>query len=131
MGTYTIEAYKQYVEVIKIDPNNVDAVRELSNMGGAPTIIAAAGGGSTSLPKLNGPKGRGTGGGRSSGNSLHHSSSSGYLIPPRVPKILTEGRRKEKVKKNRASNLFNGSCSLKDPLLVLLKGARKNPYVKK
>jgi tetratricopeptide (TPR) repeat protein len=127
------EAYKQYVEVIKIDPNNVDAVRELSNMGGAPTIVAvaAAGGGSTSLPRLNGSKGRGTGGRHSSSNSLHHSSSSGYLIPPRVPKILTEGRRKEKIKKNRASNLFNGSCSLKDPLLVLLKGARNNPYVKK
>ena len=126
------DAYKQYVEVLAIDGGNVEAVRELSRMGGLPGAVAAAAAAAaakgrattttTSLPTLP----------RSSGRShaLKHSSSSGYLIPPQVPKILVEGRKKQKKRIQRTNNLFNGECSLKDPLLVLLKGARKNPYAK-
>jgi tetratricopeptide (TPR) repeat protein len=118
------EAYKQYVEIIALDPNNVEAARELCSMGGG---IGAPSRTTRSLPKLS--KTGGSTVGRKI-RSLRHSSSSGYLIPPQVPKILTEGRKKQQKKMQRANNLFNGSCSLKDPLLVLLKGARKNPYAK-
>jgi len=61
---------------------------------------------------------------------LKHSSSSGYLIPPKVPKILINGRKEEQKKIRRVNNIFNGECSLKDPNLQLLKGSKKNPYAK-
>ena len=59
-----------------------------------------------------------------------HHASSGYLIPPHVPDVLVKSRKREVQRKKRVNNLFEGSCNLKDPLLKLLKAAKKNPYAK-
>ena len=127
------EAYRQYTAILRLEPNHSEAARQLAAMGGG--LGGSEGNGNSNsknvvtysevgrkrtvqLPTLNQSKGH------------QHSSSSGYLIPPKVPKILTEGRKSEQRKIQRLDNLFNGSCSLKDPLLGLMKATKKNPYVK-
>ena len=123
--TYQLEeAYKQYVEIALLEPGHPEAVRELARFGGGPPKdpqdeMKKRNSHSKKLTKL--PKLK---------RGDKHAHSSGYLNPPHVPLVLREGRKQEKKKIQRLDNLFNGSCDLKDPLLALLKGAKKNPYVK-
>ena len=120
------DAYRQYEEILRLEPNNIIARRALSNFGGSIKAITdaeenkrSAARHNTILPSLS-----------RSRSALKHSSSSGYLIPPKVPKILINGRKEEQKKIRRVNNIFNGECSLKDPNLQLLKGSKKNPYAK-
>lgn len=121
-------AYKDYLEVLRLDGNNAAAQRALTQFGGVPIDLQKGLGGvgrqqqvrgqksASNLPKL-----------RRGGK---HHGSSGYLIPPHVPDVLVKSRKREVRRKKRVNNLFEGSCNLNDPLLKLLKAAKKNPYAK-
>lgn len=127
-------AYKDYLEVLRLDANNSAAQRALTQFGGVPVNLqkppveqpdgaerlsqsGMVGSRSlTSLPKLK--------------RGVKHHSSSGYLIPPHVPSVLVQSRKREARRKKRVNNLFEGSCDLNDPLLKVLKAAKKNPYAK-
>ena len=47
-----------------------------------------------------------------------------------MPKVLVNARKQEQRARRRVGALMSGTCSLEDPLLHMLKAARKNPYAK-